>query len=126
VAPIFQSWLAPLADLGATTVTNESTGSTDHVPFDRVGVPAFQFIQDPLDYMKHTHHTDLDTFERLQREDLVQASIVMATFLWQAAQRDEMLPRKPIPTPPPAAAPEAAEPEDRSGAASARPAGGQG
>jgi len=125
VAPIFQSWLAPLADLGATTVTNESTGSTDHVPFDRVGVPAFQFIQDPLDYMKHTHHTNLDTFERLQREDLVQASIVMATFLWQAAQRDEMLPRKPIPTQPPTA-PAAAEPEDRSGAASARAAGGQG
>ena len=88
-------------------------------------VPAFQFIQDPLDYMKHTHHTNLDTFERLQREDLVQASIVMATFLWQAAQRDEMLPRKPIPTQPPTA-PAAAEPEDRSGAASARAAGGQG
>lgn len=99
-APVFRSWLAPLADLGATAVTNESTGSTDHVPFDRVGVPAFQFIQDPLDYLKHSHHTDLDTFERLKREDLVQASIVMATFLWQAANREELLPRKPFPTEP--------------------------
>jgi hypothetical protein len=109
VAPVFQSWLAPLADLGATTVTNESTGSTDHVPFDRVGVPAFQFVQDPLDYQKHTHHTDLDTFEHLKREDLVQASIVMATFLWQAANHEGMLPRKPIPVRPPAK-PEAVAP----------------
>jgi len=109
VAPVFRSWLAPLADLGATTVTNESTGSTDHVPFDRVGVPAFQFVQDPLDYLQHSHHTDLDTFERLEREDLVQASIVMATFLWQAANREEMLPREPLPERPPAA-PAAAAP----------------
>jgi hypothetical protein len=101
VAPIFTSWLAPLADLGATTVTNESTGSTDHVPFDRVGVPAFQFVQDPLDYFGRTHHTDLDTFEYLNREDLVQSSIVMATFLWQTANREELLPRKPFPTEPP-------------------------
>jgi len=101
VAPVFASWLAPLEDLGATTVTNEATGSTDHVPFDRVGVPAFQFIQDPLDYFGRTHHTDLDTFEHLKREDLVQSSIVMATFLWQAANREELLPRKPFPTEPP-------------------------
>lgn len=100
-APLFASWLAPLEDLGATTVTNEATGSTDHVPFDRVGVPAFQFIQDPLDYFGRTHHTDLDTFEHLNREDLVQSSIVVATFLWQAANREEMLPRKPFPTEPP-------------------------
>lgn len=101
VAPIFASWLAPLADLGVTTVTNEATGSTDHVPFDRVGLPAFQFIQDPLDYFGRTHHTDIDTFEHLKREDLVQSSIVMATFLWQAANREELLPRKPFPTEPP-------------------------
>lgn len=97
VAPVFRSWLEPLADLGATTVTNESTGSTDHVPFDRVGIPAFEFVQDPLDYFAHTHHSDLDTFERLEREDLVQASIVMAAFLWDAAERDGLLPRKPLP-----------------------------
>jgi hypothetical protein len=100
VAPIFQSWLAPLADLAATTVTNESTGSTDHVPFDRVGVPGFQFVQDPLDYFQRTHHTHLDTYERLRREDLVQASIVLATFLWQTAEREELLPRKPMPQAP--------------------------
>lgn len=101
VAPIFQGWIAPLADLGVTTVTNEATGSTDHVPFDRAGVPGFQFIQDPLDYFPRTHHSHLDTFERLRREDLVQASIVMATFLWQTAQREEKLPRKPFPVEPP-------------------------
>ncbi len=100
VGPIFQSWLAPLADLGATTVTQRATGSTDHVAFDRVGVPGFQFIQDPLDYFARTHHSHLDTYERLQREDLVQASIVMASFLWQAAQRDNLLPRKPFPVEP--------------------------
>jgi len=100
VVPIFQSWLAPLADLGATTVTNRPTGSTDHVPFDRVGVPGFQFVQDPLDYFPHTHHTNLDTFERLKREDLVQSSIVLAAFLWQTANRSELLPRKPMPQPP--------------------------
>jgi carboxypeptidase Q len=125
VAPIFRAWLEPLADLGASTVTNESTGSTDHVPFDRVGVPAFQFVQDPLDYATRTHHTDLDTYERLRREDLVQASIVMAAFLWDAAQRDAMLPRKALPqAPPEPASPKsesrpAAPPAERSPAASA-------
>ena len=101
-APIFRDWLAPLVDLGATTVTNESTRSTDHVSFDAVGVPAFQFIQDPLDYFPKTHHTGLDTYERLRREDLVQASIVMATFLLETANREQLLPRKPVPTAPPA------------------------
>jgi len=101
LVPIFESWLAPLRDLEATTVTNRSTGSTDHVSFDEVGVPGFQFVQDPLDYTQRTHHSNLDTFERLHREDLVQASIVLATFLWQTANRAEMLPRKPMPQPPP-------------------------
>ena len=131
-APVFRSWLEPLADLGATTVTNEGTGSTDHVPFDRVGVPAFQFVQDPLDYFEHTHHSNLDTFERLEREDLVQASIVMAAFLWDAAQRDGMLPRKPLPRAPqePAApagekGPAPAAPALQQGPAPAAPAGGR-
>ena len=100
VAPIFASWLAPLEDLGATTVTNESTGSTDHVPFDRVGVPAFQFIQDPLDYNGRVHHSSVDTYDHMKMADLKQATIVMATFLWQAANREELLPRKPFPTEP--------------------------
>jgi len=96
-APIFEAWLAPLHDLGATTVTLNDTGSTDHVSFDRAGLPGFQFIQDDLDYFTTTHHTNADTFDHLEREDLVQGSVVLATFVWQAANRDEMIPRKPMP-----------------------------
>jgi carboxypeptidase Q len=106
--PIFEVWLAPLADLGATTVTLRQTGSTDHVPFDRVGLPAFQFIQDPLDYSPHTHHTQWDVFDHLEREDLMQASVVLASFLYDAAMRPAPLPRRPLPPTPavtPAAAP---------------------
>lgn len=94
VAPIFAAWLQPLHDLGATTVTMRNTGSTDHVPFDEIGVPGFQFIQDDVEYFTRTHHTNWDTFERLQREDLMQAAVVIASFVWNAANRDEMLPRK--------------------------------
>ncbi len=97
VVPIFSSWLEPLRDLGATTVTMRNTGSTDHVPFDEVGIPAFQFIQDEVEYMSRTHHSNWDTYERLQREDLMQAAVVAATFVWQTANRAEMLPRKPLP-----------------------------
>lgn len=102
VRPLFEAWLAPLADLGATTVTNRSTGGTDHQPFDQAGVPGFQFIQDPLDYMSRTHHSNRDVLERIPAGDLAQASVVVATFAWQAAQRDAMLPRKPLPPSPPA------------------------
>ena len=94
VVPIFTAWLAPLHDLGATTVTMRNTMSTDHVPFDDVGLPGFQFIQDDVEYQRRTHHTNWDTFERLQREDLMQAAVVVATFAWEAANRDEMLPRR--------------------------------
>ncbi|MCB2377614.1 M20/M25/M40 family metallo-hydrolase [Hymenobacter sp. BT635] len=97
-APIFSEWLKPLADLGATTVTLRNTGGTDHLSFDAVGLPGFQFIQDPLDYGTRTHHTNMDTYERLPADDLKQASVVVATFVYQAAMRDEMLPRKPQPT----------------------------
>ncbi len=97
VAPIFAAWIEPLRDLGVTTVTNNSTGSTDHVSFDRVGLPGFQFIQDDLDYFSSTHHTNADTFDHLVREDMVQGSVVLASFVWQAANRDEMIPRKPMP-----------------------------
>jgi hypothetical protein len=93
VAPIFTSWLEPLRDLGATTVTMRNTTSTDHISFDEVGLPGFQFIQDDVEYESRTHHTNWDSFERLQREDLMQASVVAATFVWQAANRDQMLPR---------------------------------
>lgn len=111
VVPIFKAWLEPLADLGATTVTSRDTGSTDHVPFDEVGLPGFQFIQDQADYSTRTHHTNMDVYDRLQKEDLMQASVVLATFLYQAAMRDEPLPRKPLTTrelgPQPSPSPEA-------------------
>ena len=97
VVPIFTQWLTPLHDLGATTVTMRNTSSTDHIPFDEVGIPAFQFIQDDVEYFTRTHHTQWDTYERLQREDLMQAAVVVATIVWETANRPEMLPRKPMP-----------------------------
>ncbi|HYI09755.1 MAG TPA: M20/M25/M40 family metallo-hydrolase [Thermoanaerobaculia bacterium] len=96
VVPLFTAWLEPLRDLGATTVTMRNTMSTDHIPFDEVGIPGFQFIQDDVEYSARTHHTNWDTYERLQREDLMQAAVVIATFVWQAANREEMIPRKPM------------------------------
>ncbi|MBF5041838.1 M20/M25/M40 family metallo-hydrolase [Aggregicoccus sp. 17bor-14] len=96
VMPLFRGWLDAVQDLGATTVTARNTGSTDHTSFDDVGVPGFQFIQDEVEYSARTHHTNWDTFERLQREDLMQASVVVATFVWEAANRPELLPRKPL------------------------------
>jgi hypothetical protein len=98
VVPIFSAWLEPFADLGANTVTMESAGSTDHMSFDRVGIPGFQFIQDEMDYMGRTHHSNVDTFDHLVPEDLKQSAVILAAVIWQAANRVEMLPRKPIPT----------------------------
>jgi carboxypeptidase Q len=97
VAPIFEAWLRPLNDLGATTVTLRHTGGTDHVSFDNVGLPAFQFIQDEADYETRTHHTNLDVFDRLQKNDLMQAAVVLATFAYDAAMRPERMPRRPLP-----------------------------
>ena len=97
VVPIFESWLEPLHDLGVTTVTMRNTGGTDHLSFDAVGLPGFQFVQDPVEYGQRTHHTNYDVYERLQPDDLMQAAVVMATFVWEAANRDQMLPRKPVP-----------------------------
>lgn len=94
VAPIFKEWLKPFADLGASTVTLRNTGSTDHVSFDAVGVPGFQFIQDTIEYNTRTHHSNQDVFDRIQIDDLKQASVIMATFLYNTAMRDEKLPRK--------------------------------
>jgi carboxypeptidase Q len=97
VRPIFEAWLAPFHDLGADTVTLRRTGGTDHQSFDGVGLPGFQFVQDGLDYMTRTHHTAADTYERLQAADLKQASVILASFLYDASMRNEMLPRKPVP-----------------------------
>jgi carboxypeptidase Q len=97
VEPIFAAWLAPFHDLGATAVTARDTRGTDHLSFDRVGLPGFQFIQDPLDYETATHHSAADTYDHLRRDDLVQASVVLAAFLYDAATRAERVPRKPLP-----------------------------
>jgi len=99
IASIFEQWIEPLKDLGVTAITMRDTGGTDHEAFDAVGLPGFQFIQDPLDYSPRTHHTNMDTYERLQPEDLAQAALVEATFVYNAAMRDQMLPRKPLPHP---------------------------
>jgi carboxypeptidase Q len=99
VAPIFAQWMAPLKDLGVTTLTMRNTGGTDHLSFDAVGIPGFQFIQDDLDYESRTHHSNQDVVERLQPADLKQIATVEAIFLYNAAQRDQMIPRKPLPNP---------------------------
>jgi len=104
VAPIFREWLAPFADLGATLVTLNRTGGTDHESFDDVGLPAFQFVQDELEYETRTHHTNMDLYERLQKNDLMQASAIMAAFAYNAAMREGMIPRKPMPKDEPAKA----------------------
>jgi len=97
--PVFDAWLAPFRDYGANTVTIRNTGSTDHVPFNNVGLPAFQFIQDPLEYFSTTHHSNMDVFDYVPKSDMMQASAIMAAFLYQAANREELLPRKPLPKP---------------------------
>ncbi len=99
VAPIFAQWIAPLKDLGVTTITNRNTGGTDHLSFDAVGIPGFQFIQDDLDYESRTHHSNQDVIERLQPSDLKEIATVEAIFVYNAAQRDQMMPRKPLPDP---------------------------
>jgi hypothetical protein len=97
VRPLFRQWLAPFTDMGAQTLTLANTGSTDHVSFDDIGLPGFQFIQDTIDYGTRTHHSTQDTFERLQEDDLKQAATIMAAFVYQTAMLDQKLPRKPAP-----------------------------
>ncbi|HEX6495922.1 MAG TPA: M20/M25/M40 family metallo-hydrolase [Acidobacteriaceae bacterium] len=99
VEPIFRQWIRPLRDLGVSTITMRDTGGTDHLSFDAVGLPGFQFIQDPMDYESRTHHSNMDTYERLQPGDLAQIATVEAIFIYNAAMRDEMIPRKAMPHP---------------------------
>ena len=99
VAPIFEAWMRPFKDLGMTTLSMRNTGGTDHLSFDAVGIPGFQFIQDPLEYETRTHHSNMDVYDRLQPEDLKQISVIVASFVYDAAMRDQMLPRKPIEKP---------------------------
>ncbi len=103
--PIFETWMKPFHDLGMDTLTMRNTGGTDHLSFDAVGIPGFQFIQDPIEYDTRTHHSNMDVYDRLQPEDLKQMAVIAASFVYMAAQRDQMFPRKPIekelpPTPP--------------------------
>jgi Zn-dependent M28 family amino/carboxypeptidase len=94
VRSIFRAWLAPLRDLGASTLTGLNTGGTDHQAFDGVGLPGFQFIQDPVEYDSRTHHSNMDVYDRIQGDDMKQASVVMAVFVYNAAMRTERIPRK--------------------------------
>jgi carboxypeptidase Q len=96
VAPIFEAWMRPFKDLGMTTLSMRNTGGTDHLSFDAVGIPGFQFIQDPIEYETRTHHSNMDVYDRLQPDDLKQAAVIVASFVYETAMRDQMLPRKPI------------------------------
>ncbi|MBS1529370.1 MAG: M20/M25/M40 family metallo-hydrolase [Bacteroidetes bacterium] len=95
--PIFKQWFEPFKDLGASTITISNTGGTDHLSFDAVGIPGFQFIQDPMDYGTRTHHSNQDTYDRLSEDDLKQAATIIATFVYNTSQREEMIPRQELP-----------------------------
>lgn len=96
VRPIFKAWLEPFADLGAKTLTISNTGGTDHLSFDRIGLPGFQFIQDGIEYDTRTHHSNQDNYDRIQADDMKQAATIMAAFIYQTAMMDEKIPRKPM------------------------------
>jgi carboxypeptidase Q len=104
VRAIFRAWLAPFKDMGATTLTLSNTGGTDHLSFDAVGIPGFQFIQDPVEYDTRTHHSNMDVYDRIQENDMKQAATIMAAFVYNTAMRDKKLPRKALPGQPTARA----------------------
>jgi Zn-dependent M28 family amino/carboxypeptidase len=97
VRPIFRQWLAPFRQAGAATLSPANTGGTDHLAFDAIGLPGFQFIQDPIEYDARTHHSNQDVLDRIQADDLKQAATIMAAFIYNAAMMDQKLPRKPAP-----------------------------
>jgi len=99
VRPIFQQWIEPLRDLGVTTLAARGDGNSDYLSFDEAGIPAFQFMQDRLEYMSRTHHSNMDYVDRVQRDDMLQMAVVVASIAYQTAMRDERLPRKPLPVP---------------------------
>ncbi len=111
VKPIFEAWLKPFHDLGATTIlgttapTTKQPGGTDHTSFTWIGLPGFGFLQDPMEYQTRTHHSNMDFYDRVQKGDLMQASAIMASFVYHTAVRREMLPRVPMPAPEPAKQP---------------------
>jgi len=104
VAPIFQQWMEPFKNLGMTTLTIRNTGGTDHLSYDAVGLPGFQFIQDEVEYDSRTHHSNMDVYERIQPNDMMRNAVIVASFVYNTANRDEKLPRKPLPKPTPPAA----------------------
>src|SRR5207342_2084875 len=99
VAPIFSAWMEPFKNLGMTTLAIRNTGGTDHLSYDAVGLPGFQFIQDDVEYGSRTHHSNMDTYERVQPNDMMRNAVIVASFAYNAANRDEKLPRKPLPKP---------------------------
>lgn len=96
VRPYFETWLAPFAEMGARTLTLSNTGGTDHLSFDRIGLPGFQFIQDEIEYDARTHHSNQDNYDRIQAEDMKQAATIIAAFVYQTAMMDEKIPRKAL------------------------------
>jgi hypothetical protein len=105
VESIFSAWMAPFRSLGMTTLTVRDTSGTDHLAFDAVGLPGFQFIQDEVEYDTRTHHSNMDVYERIQAPDMMNNAVIVAAFTYHAANRDEKLPRKPLPKPQPSARP---------------------
>jgi carboxypeptidase Q len=103
VAPIFQAWMEPFRNMGMTTLAIRNTGGTDHLSYDAVGLPGFQFIQDAVEYNTRTHHSNMDVYERIQAQDMMRNAVIVASFVYHAANRDEKLPRKPLPKPAPPA-----------------------
>ena len=99
VRPVFAPWIEPFTSLGMTTLAIRSTTGSDQVSFDEIGLPGFQFIQDPVEYGTHSHHTNMDVFDRLQAEDLMKNAVIVASFAYHAANREALLPRKPLPRP---------------------------
>jgi hypothetical protein len=97
IRPVFATWMEPFRNLGMTTLAIRAVGGTDHLSFDNVGLPGFQFIQDPVEYGTHSHHTNMDVYDRLQAEDLMKNAVIIASFVYHAANRDALLPRKPLP-----------------------------
>jgi len=99
VAPIFESWMVPFKNLGMDTLTIRNTGGTDHLSYDDVGLPGFQFVQDEIEYDTRTHHSNMDVYERIQAQDMMRNAVIVASFVYNTANRDEKLPRKPLPKP---------------------------
>lgn len=100
VRPLFRKWLQPFKDMGASTLSLSNTGGTDHLSFDGIGLPGFQFIQDEIEYSSRTHHSNQDVFDRIQADDMKQAAVIMASFVYNTAMMDQKLPRKPAPEAP--------------------------